>query len=58
MNMAARRGNLPKPLKNHIELMAENGWSVRATSHSDRVRRELGLRPLKRPNTGEIRSIS
>jgi heterodisulfide reductase subunit C len=57
MNMAARRGNLPKPLKEHIKLMAETGWSVRATSHSDRVRRELGLKPLKRPNAVEIRSI-
>jgi heterodisulfide reductase subunit C len=57
MNLAARRGNLPEPLRENIRLMAETGWSVRATSHSDRVRRELGLRPLKRPNVKEIRSI-
>ena len=57
MNLAAKRGNLPQPLKANIKLMAETGWSVKATSHSDRVREQLGLKPLKRPNTLEIRSI-
>jgi heterodisulfide reductase subunit C len=57
MNLAARGGNLPRPLKENIKLMAETGWSVRATSHSDRIREQLGLKPLKRPNTAEIRSI-
>ena len=57
MNLAARKGNLPRPLKDNIRLMAETGWSVRATSHSDRVREQLGLKPLKRPDTHEIRSI-
>ena len=57
MNLAARRGNLPRPLKENIKLMAETGWSVRATSHSDRIREQLGLKPLKRPDSAEIRSI-
>lgn len=57
MNLAAKRGNLPRPLKENIKLMAETGWSVRATSHSDRVREQLGLKPLKKPDTEEIRSI-
>ena len=57
MNLAARKGNLPRPLKDNIRLMAETGWSVRATSHSDRVREQLGLKPLKRPDAHEIRSI-
>ena len=57
MNLAAKGGNLPRPLKENIKLMAETGWSVRATSHSDRIREELGLKPLKRPDTAEIRSI-
>jgi len=48
---------LPRPLKENIKLMAETGWSVRATSHSDRIREQLGLKPLKRPDTDEIRSI-
>jgi heterodisulfide reductase subunit C len=57
MNLAARRGNLPRPLKENIKLMAETGWSVKATSHSDRIREQLGLKPLKHPDTAEIRSI-
>ena len=57
MNLAAKRGNLPRPLKENIKLMAETGWSVKATSHSDRIREQLGLKPLKRPDTAEIRSI-
>lgn len=57
MNLAAKGGNLPRPLKENIKLMAETGWSVRATSHSDRIREELGLKPLKRPDIAEIRSI-
>ena len=57
MNLAARGGNLPRPLKENIKLMAETGWSVRATSHSDRISEQLGLKPLKRPDTDEIRSI-
>jgi heterodisulfide reductase subunit C len=57
MNLAARGGNLPRPLKENIKLMAETGWSVRATSHSDRIREQLGLKPLRRPNAAEIRSI-
>ena len=57
MNLAAKGGNLPRPLKENIKLMAETGWSVRATSHSDRIRGELGLKPLKHPDTEEIRSI-
>ena len=57
MNLAARRGNLPRALRDTIMLMAGTGWSVRATPHTERLRGELGLRPLKRPNAEEIRSI-
>jgi heterodisulfide reductase subunit C len=57
MNLAAKGGNLPRPLKENVRLMAETGWSVRATSHSDRIREQLGLKPLKHPDTTEIRSI-
>jgi hypothetical protein len=37
--------------------MAETGWSIKATPHSDRIREKLGLNPLKRPDAAEIRSI-
>lgn len=57
MNLAAKKGNLPRPLKENVKLMAETGWSVKATSHSDRIREQLGLKPLKHPDTAEIRSI-
>jgi heterodisulfide reductase subunit C len=57
MNLAAKRGNLPRQLKENIRLMAETGWSIKATAHSDRVRQQLGLNPLKRPDAAEIRSI-
>jgi len=57
MNLAAKRGNLPDALRAGVELMAEIGWSVQATPRSDRMREEIGLRPLKKPNTEEIREI-
>ena len=57
LNLAAKRGNMPKTLREAIKLIAETGWSVQATAHSDRVRGELGLKPLKRPNTDEIKQI-
>jgi len=57
MNLAARRGNLPRNLRETILLMAKTGWSVRANPHSDKVREQLGLKPLKRPNSEEIRMI-
>jgi hypothetical protein len=44
-------------VRDNIRLMAETGWSIRATSHSDRMREALGLRPLTRPNSEEIRQI-
>jgi hypothetical protein len=37
--------------------MAGTGWSVRATPHTERLRAQLGLKPLKRPNAEEIRAI-
>jgi heterodisulfide reductase subunit C len=57
MNLAARRGNLPQTMRQNIKLMAETGWSVRATPHSDRLREQLGLKPLKHPDAEEIRGI-
>ena len=57
MNLAAKRGNLPKTLREGIKLMAETGWSIQATPRSDRIREELGLIPLKRPNSDEIKQI-
>jgi heterodisulfide reductase subunit C len=57
MNLAARRGNLPATMREGIRLMAETGWSIPAPPRADRVRKELGLKPLKRPNTEEIRAI-
>lgn len=57
MNLAAKRGNLPKTMREGIKLMAETGWSIQASQHADRVREELGLKPLKRPDVSEIRKI-
>jgi heterodisulfide reductase subunit C len=57
MNRAARRGNLPDCLRQGVELMIKTGWSIPATDRSNRIRQELGLRPLKRPDTGEITEI-
>ncbi|HOY61948.1 MAG TPA: 4Fe-4S dicluster domain-containing protein [bacterium] len=56
-NLAAKKGNLPDTMKAAMTLMAETGWSIQATPRSDRVRTELGLAPLKRPDTAEIRKI-
>jgi hypothetical protein len=44
-------------MKSAMILMAETGWSIQATPRADRVRIELCLAPLKRPNTAEIRRI-
>lgn len=57
MNLAARRGNIPKALRESIKLMDETGWSVQATSRSNRVREELGLKPLERPKVKDIQEI-
>jgi heterodisulfide reductase subunit C len=57
MNLAARRGNLPQCLRQGVELMTKTGWSIPATDRSNRIRKELGLKPLKRPDTGEINEI-
>ncbi len=56
-NLAARRGNLPDSLREQIGLLLETGWSIQATSRADRIRKELGLKPLKRPDTSEISQI-
>jgi heterodisulfide reductase subunit C len=57
MNLAARRGNLPRCLREGIKRMIETGWSIPAGDRSDRIRQELGLKPLKRPDTEEICAI-
>ena len=57
LNLAAARGNLPQTLREGIKLMAETGWSIQATPRADRIREELGLKPLKRPDAQEIREI-
>ncbi len=57
MNLAAKRGNVPETLKSGIKLMIETGWSIQATQRSDRIREELGLNRLEKPNTDEIRRI-
>jgi heterodisulfide reductase subunit C len=57
MNLAARRGNLPSCLREGVRLMIETGWSIPAPDRANRVRQELGLKPLKRPNTKEIGEI-
>jgi len=57
MNLAAKRGNIPKPLREMIELMSRTGWSVKTSSHAEEIRETLGLRPLQRPDIEEIRTI-
>ena len=57
MNLAAKRGNLPGCLRQGVELMTKTGWSIPATDRSNRIRKELGLGPLKKPDTGEINEI-
>ena len=57
MNLAAKRGNLPDALRDQVALMAETGWSIQATSRSDRIREEIGLAPLKKPDAEGIRQI-
>ena len=37
--------------------MTKTGWSIPATERSNRIREELGLKPLKKPDTGEINEI-
>ncbi len=56
-NLAAQRGTLPRAIREGIQLMAQTGWSVPASPRSDRLREELGLAPLKRPDAEEIREI-
>ena len=57
MNLAARRGNIPKALREGIRLMAETGWSVQATSHARRIREEIGLKSLEQPKVKDIQDI-
>ena len=57
LNMAAKRGNVPQALIAGVRTMVETGWSIPATPRSDRIRKELGLAPLKQPNHKEIREI-
>ena len=57
MNMAARKGNLPHKLRAGIRLLAETGWAIQATSRTNRLRRELGLAPLRKRDAGAIRRV-
>lgn len=57
MNLAAKRGNLPKAMREGMKLMAETGWSVQATPRADRIREELGLKPLEKPKVSDIQEI-
>ncbi len=57
MNQAARHGNLPKGLREGLKILARTGRQVKATSSSERIRRETGLAPLTTPDSSEIRQL-
>jgi heterodisulfide reductase subunit C len=57
MNHAAFRRNIPEALQKQAAQIAGTGRAVSPTPRSERIRRELGLKPLKEPDTGEIRKI-
>ena len=57
MNRAAARGNLPKGLREGLKTLADTGRMLRATSSSERSRREIGLAPLASPDSSEVRRL-
>ncbi len=57
MNRAAERRNIPGPLQKQVEQIAGTGRAIAPTPRSKRIRAEMGLKPLKEPDTGEIRKI-
>ena len=57
MNQAAKRQKCPEAHKKQIARIAETGRAVAATSRSERIRSELGLKPLTKRDNGEIKRI-
>ncbi len=57
MNRAAERRNIPGPLKKQVAQIAGTGRAIAPTPRSKRIRGEMGLKPLKEPDAGEIRKI-
>jgi heterodisulfide reductase subunit C len=57
MNRAALRRNIPEALRKQVVRIKISGRALTETPRSSRVRRELGLKPLKEPDAGEIRRI-
>ncbi len=54
---AARRGNIPEALRQGVSLMLKSGRSIPVTPRSERIRRELGLKPLGDTDIDEIGRI-
>ncbi|TFG62699.1 MAG: hypothetical protein E4H36_07385 [Spirochaetales bacterium] len=57
MNLSALKGNIPPVLRSSIMMMIETGRPIQSNSRSERIRGELGLKPLTKPDTKEIREI-
>ena len=57
MNHAAERRNIPEPLQKQVARIARTGRAIASTPRSKRIREEMGLKPLKEPDAGEIRKI-
>ncbi|MBA7535201.1 hypothetical protein ES705_27454 [subsurface metagenome] len=56
-NLAAKCGNLPDALRQSIMQIAQTGRPIQATPRSERIRLELGLKPLENLEVEEIRKI-
>jgi heterodisulfide reductase subunit C len=57
MNHAAERRNIPGPLQKQVAQIAGTGRAIAPTLRSKRRREEIGLKPPKEPDTGEIQNI-
>ena len=57
MNHAAERRNIPGPLQKHVAQIVETGRAIASTPRSKRIREEMGLKPIKKPDAVEIREI-
>ena len=57
MNREAERRNIPEALRKQVAQIAGTGRAIAPTSRSKRIRGEMGLKPLKEPDAGEVRKI-
>lgn len=57
MNEAARRGRLPDAIRQTLATLARTGRAIPTTPRVERMRKELGLPPLRDCNTEKVREL-